>query len=156
MISLIFAIDPNNVIGKGNDLPWNYPSDLRYFKKTTLGHRVLMGRRTFESILARLGKPLPGRDNLVATRGTLARPDVEVVSDLEGFLASPHPDEVFVIGGKAVFAAAWPYADRLYVTHVEQAHEGDVKLDFFSLDGFSLSSATEEEGLRFAVYERKK
>ena len=156
MISLIFAIDPNGTVGKGNDLPWNYPTDLRYFKKTTLGHRVLMGRRTFESILSRLGRPLPGRTNLVATRGTLSRSDVEVVPDLEAFLAAPHPDEVFVIGGKAVFEAAWPYADRLYVTHVERVHEGDVKLDIFSLDGFSLTSETEEEGLRFAVYERKK
>ena len=156
MISLIFAIDPCKTIGKGADLPWNYPADLRYFKQTTLGHRVLMGHRTFESILARLGRPLPGRQNLVATRGTLKRTDVEVVSDLEGFLATPHPDEVFVIGGKAVFATAWSYADRLYVTHVGRVHEGDVRLDFFSLDGFTLLFEREEEGLRFAVYERRR
>jgi dihydrofolate reductase len=154
MLSLIFAIDPDGVIGKNNDLPWHYPQDLRYFKKTTLHHRVLMGSNTYRSILARLGHPLPERENLVATHRPEAFPGVRVITDLEAFLKTPHPDEVFVIGGKAVFEQAWPYADRLYVTHVLARHDGDVRLACFDLASFRTLSVREDDELIFAVYER--
>jgi len=154
MISLILAIDPNRVIGRNRDLPWHYPRDLRYFKAVTLHHKVLMGRTTFDSILARNGRPLPDRENLVVTHSKIDRPDVTVVSDLAAFLAEPREEEVFVIGGKTIFEQAWPHADRLYVTHVRKAHEGDIRLDGFNLDGFALCSSKEDAELVFAVYER--
>ncbi|OHE41351.1 MAG: hypothetical protein A2Y16_00460, partial [Tenericutes bacterium GWF2_57_13] len=142
------------VIGKNNDLPWHYAKDLRYFKNTTLHHRVLMGSNTYRSIIARLGHPLPDRENLVVTHHPEAFPGVGILTDLEAFLKTPHPDEVFVIGGKAVFEQAWSYADRLYVTHVKTRHDGDVLLGCFDLAAFSLLSVKEDDELTFAVYER--
>ena len=86
MISMIFAMDPTGLIGKNNDLPWDYPEDLQYFKYVTLNKTVLMGVTTFESIVQRLNKPLPNRKSIVASLDNYSYPGVEVINDLIGFL----------------------------------------------------------------------
>lgn len=124
MLSLIGAVAENGVIGAKGALPWRLPDELAHFKRTTLGKPVLMGRRTFES----LGRPLPGRTNVVLTRASDFRPaGVEVAHDLDAALSRvPDAPEVMVIGGAAVYAAALPRADRIYLTRVRAEPEGDV------------------------------
>ena len=86
MIAMVLAMDVHGLIGKNNDLPWHFPEDLKYFKSLTLNHTVLMGRKTFESIINRLGKPLPNRDNVVLTSKDIQYPNVQVIRDLDAFL----------------------------------------------------------------------
>jgi dihydrofolate reductase len=154
MISLIFATDPNHLIGRDNDLPWRYKEDLQYFKKTTLNKTVLMGLQTFHSIISINGKPLPNRKLVVASLEDFSYPDVLVIDDLISYLKQPREEEVFVIGGKTIYELALPYADRLYITHIKKVHEGNVYLNF-SLDGFELIEKDEREDLTFAIYERR-
>lgn len=126
-IVIVVAVARNGVIGKNNALPWHLPEDLAHFKRTTLGKPVLMGRHTFESIVARLGKPLPGRRNVVMTRN----PDwqhegAERAASLEKALAlCSGANEVCVIGGAQLYAAAMEIADELVVTEVLQDFDGD-------------------------------
>jgi len=150
---MIFAIDPTGLIGKDNDLPWNYPEDLQYFKYITLNKTVLMGVTTFESIVSRLNKPLPNRKSIVASLNEYSYPGVEVINDLESFLSKPHEEEIFVIGGKTIYEIAFPYADRLYITHIKKVYDGDTYLDL-DLSDFHLVKADENEELTFAIYER--
>lgn len=128
-ISLIAAIGTNRAIGKGNDLLWHIPGDLPRFKARTLGHPVIMGRKTWES-LPEQSRPLPGRMNIVITRdpgypapgAVLAQSFPEALSrarDAEG------ADELFIIGGQQVYECALPFAHRLYLTLVEEAPEAD-------------------------------
>ncbi len=156
MISMIFAIDRNGLIGKDNDLPWNYPEDLRYFRATTAGKTVLMGLETFRSILSRNGKPLPNRRSVVASLEPYSYPGVEVTSDLIGYLQQPREEEVFVIGGRTIYRIAMPFADRLYITHIDADHPGNVYWRDLDLSGFSLIHESSSGVLRFCVYERKR
>lgn len=153
MISLIFATDPNHLIGRNNDLPWNYPEDLKYFKKKTLHKTVLMGLATFHSIMSINGKPLPNRNLVVASLEDFSYPGVTVIKDLISYLKQPHEEEIFVIGGKTIYELSFPFADRLYITHIKKVHEGNVYLDF-NLDDFTLVEQHETDELIFAVYER--
>jgi len=154
MISIIFATDPNHLIGKDNDLPWNYSEDLKYFKEKTLNKTVLMGEATFYSILDKLGKPLPKRNIIVASLEEFSYPKVKVINDLIGFLKQNHEEEIFIIGGKTIYELAFPYADRLYITHIKKVHEGNVYLNF-NLDNFNLISEQQFPELSFCIYERK-
>jgi dihydrofolate reductase len=148
-------MDPTGLIGKNNDLPWDYPEDLQYFKYVTLNKTVLMGVTTFESIVQRLNKPLPNRKSIVASLDNYSYPGVEVINDLIGFLKKPHNEEIFVIGGKTIYEIAFPYADKLYITHIKKVFEGDTYLDF-DLSDFKLVKSDDNEELTFAVYERIK
>ena len=122
-ISLIVAMAKNRVIGIDNKMPWHLPADFAWFKKNTLGHPVVMGRRTFESI----GKSLPGRRNIVVSRNPEWRAEgCEVFPSLEAALASSAPaEQIFVIGGASLYGEALPMADRLYLTEVDSTPEGD-------------------------------
>lgn len=115
----------NNVIGKDGGLPWHIPADLKHFKAVTMGKPIVMGRRTYESI----GRPLPGRLNIVVTRDPSRRWDgVEVVQSLPDALerAAAHgADEIMIIGGGDLYRAALPLAQRIYLTRVHEAVEGD-------------------------------
>jgi dihydrofolate reductase len=119
----------NRVIGRGNGLPWRLPKDLQFFMTTTMGHPVIMGRRTFESMKA----PLPGRTNIVVTRDSgYRREGIRVASDLEAALATARRqcladggDEAFVAGGAEIYRLALRVATRLYVTEVDAEVEGD-------------------------------
>ncbi|MEM7582179.1 MAG: dihydrofolate reductase [Acidobacteriota bacterium] len=122
--SLIFAMSENRVIGRDGQLPWHLPKDLKHFKRLTLNHPIIMGRKTYESI----GKPLPKRRSIVLSRDPAYQPaGVEVVHSLEQALTlAAQDDEAFVIGGAGVLIEALPRADRLYLTQVHAEVEGDV------------------------------
>lgn len=129
-ISLIVAASRNGVIGANNKLPWHLPADLKRFKQLTLGHPILMGRKTFESI----GKPLPGRTNIVITHqkdfaccGAVTAPSLEKALEM-----TAEEPEVFVIGGARTFEQALPLVDRIYLTRINQDFEGDTFL--FDID----------------------
>ena len=114
---IIVAIADNNAIGRNNELLWHISEDLRFFKRTTLGSPVIMGRKTFESI----GRALPGRVNIVVSRGFSTGEEVEVVNSLEDAFAvaeDTNLEKCFVIGGGQIYAQALDFADRLVVTHV--------------------------------------
>jgi len=131
-LALIVAVAENGVIGKNNALPWRLPEDLRHFKRVTLGKPVIMGRKTFESI----GKPLPGRTNIVITRNAAYQAaGVSVVLSLAAALALAQAvaaqdgaEEVMVIGGAEIYRAALPQADQLYLTEVHASVAGDAVL----------------------------
>lgn len=123
MISIIAAVADGNAIGKDNALLWHISEDLKYFKKITSGHSIIMGRKTFESI----GRPLPGRKNIVVSRSPICRDDVEQAFDLEALLKSlsrKRKEEFFVIGGGSVYASALKYARKLYITRVYSKADG--------------------------------
>lgn len=121
--SFIVAVARNGVIGHTNGLPWRLPADLAFFKRVTMGHPIIMGRKTYESI----GRPLPGRTNIVVTRSPgFAAPGCIVVGSLEeAYRAAGDAQEAFVIGGAQVYEAAFSGADRIYLTEVEADIEGD-------------------------------
>ncbi len=121
--SLIVARARNNAIGQANRMPWHLPADLAHFKRTTLGHPVIMGRRTWESI----GRPLPGRRNIVVSRTPGFRPPgAETAFSLDdAWRAAEGSDEAFVIGGAQLYAEALPQADRIYLTDVVAEVPGD-------------------------------
>lgn len=134
MLSIIVAAAENNVIGINNELPWRMPADMRYFKDKTLGHPIIMGRKSFEA----LGKPLPNRTNIVITRqADYAPAGVLVVSSLEEAIAKANSlvdeddDEVFIIGGGEVFREAMSVVDQLFVTRI---HTDEVKGDTYFPD----------------------
>ena len=122
----IAAMSLNRVIGRGNQIPWHLPEDFKWFKRTTLGHAVLMGRKTFDS----LGKPLPGRRNLVVSRGP-ALAGVEMVHDLAAFDPARYDCEVFVIGGAQIYAQLLPRCSDVYLSVVFREVEGDAFLPSF-------------------------
>jgi dihydrofolate reductase len=121
--SLVVAVARNGVIGRDNALPWHLPADLAHFKRVTLGHPIVMGRRTYESI----GKPLPGRKNIVVTHNrAFDAPGCTVVTSLdEAWREAGNADEVCVIGGTTLFEETLPIADVIHLTEVEAEVEGD-------------------------------
>lgn len=163
MISFIVAMDRNNVIGRGQDnkMPWHLPNDLRHFKEKTTGHTVVMGRKTFQS----LGRVLPNRKHIVLTRSSSALPEeVEVIHDIQTMIdmMSKKEEEIFVIGGGDIFKQILPYADRLYVTVIEETFEGDIYFPSISTDDWRETS--KEKGIKdeknpydyfFIQYDRK-
>ena len=126
MLSVIVARARNGVIGRDNALPWRLPEDLAHFKRTTMGHPVIMGRRTWES----LGRPLPGRRNLVVTRDPAwsAVGAERMASIDEAVAACANHAEAFVIGGAELYAAALPLCTRAVVTEIDRDYEGDTYL----------------------------
>ena len=126
-LSIIVAVAENGVIGRDNDLPWYLPADLQRFKKLTMGHHLLMGRKTFEAI----GRALPGRKTVVISRGRPNLPEgVQLAGSLEEALAlaaASGEDEAFVAGGAQIYHLALPRADRLYLTRIQAAIEGDTR-----------------------------
>ena len=128
-VALIVAVSENNVIGRDNQLPWHLPEDLQYFKSVTMGKPILMGRKTYDSI----GRPLPGRANIVITRDpNWTAEGVIVVNSLEDAMAegaeasnAVESDEIMVIGGAQIYHDCLPIADKLYLTKVDARIEGD-------------------------------
>jgi dihydrofolate reductase len=121
--SLVVAMARNRVIGRDNALPWRLPAELAHFKRVTMGHPIIMGRKTYESI----GKPLPGRMNIVVSRNRdFVAPGCTVVESLDkAYEAAGNAEEVSIIGGTSLFEAALPTADCLHLTEVEAEVEGD-------------------------------
>ena len=159
MLSIIVAVAENGVIGRDGDLPWRLPADLRHFKRTTMGHHLVIGRRTWDEV----GKPLPGRTMVVVTRDRALRiPDVIVVHSLQDALAAAAADdEVFVAGGGEIYRQALPQADRVYLTRVHASVEGDTTFPELDEDEWRLVSRSDHEPdennpwpYSFLVYER--
>ncbi|MDH3198911.1 MAG: dihydrofolate reductase [Candidatus Krumholzibacteria bacterium] len=126
-ITLVAALARNRVIGRRNELPWRLPEDLRRFKALTMGHPVIMGRRTYESILAAIGRPLPGRLSIVVTRSPdYAAPGCVVAASLEAAFAAAEPaTKVFVIGGAEIYREALASAHCLQLTEIDADFDGD-------------------------------
>jgi len=117
----IAAMTPARVIGRGSEIPWRIPGEQKWFKEATLGHPILMGNRTFESI----GRPLPGRRNLVVSRSR-SWPGVEMIRDLSQFDPEQYSPEIFVIGGAEIYAQLLDRCRELLITRVKTKYEGDV------------------------------
>jgi dihydrofolate reductase len=160
-ISIIAAMAENRVIGVDNTLPWRLPADLRHFRLITTGHPVIMGRRNYESI----GKPLPGRDNIVVTRDPDYRaPGCTVTHSLEQALTSAQNDrEIFIIGGAEIYRQAFPRAERLYLTLVHADIRGDTYFPEFDPAQWRETSRERHEAdeknpyaYTFLTYDRKR
>lgn len=158
---LIAAVaEENRVIGRDRDLPWHLPDDLKRFKRLTTGHPLLMGRRTFESVVHQFGGPLPDRRMVVlTTQGDLDNyPDVETYDSIDAAMdALSDEDLVFIGGGEAIYRQFLPKADRLELTLVDGAYEGDTYFPPFEHligDVFEETAADERDGFRFVTYER--
>lgn len=157
MISLLVAASQNGIIGANNKLPWHLPADLKRFKQLTLGHPIIMGRKTFDSI----GKPLPGRTNIVITRqkGTLCCGTTVANSLEEAMLLCENEKETFIIGGAEIFKQALPFTDRIYLTTIHKDFEGDTRL--FDIDPAAWKETSREDAFSdplphsFITLERK-
>ncbi|EAP99570.1 probable dihydrofolate reductase oxidoreductase protein [Janibacter sp. HTCC2649] len=151
-VTLIAAVGRNGVIGADNDMPWHLPEDFAFFKRTTMGHAMVMGRKTFDSI----GRALPGRRTIVITRQPdWHHADVETVHSLDDALGLAGPvGEVFVAGGGEIYAQAMPFAHRLLITEVDQEPEGDVRFPDIDPAQWHESAREERDGFAWVTYER--
>lgn len=163
-IVIIAAVAENGVIGRGDELPWRLPADLRRFRELTAGHTVIVGRKTHESIIRRIGHPLPDRRTIVVTRqAEYESPGCEVVHSWEEALERVKGrDEVFVIGGAVLYGLAIPTATRMYLTRVHVAPEGDTFFPDFVEEEWRLvwsephgRDERHEHGFTFEVWERR-
>ncbi|MBB5173529.1 dihydrofolate reductase [Texcoconibacillus texcoconensis] len=160
MISFVVAMDENRLIGAAGDLPWRLPNDLAHFKKTTMGAPIVMGRKTYESI----GRPLPGRRNIVITRNpTFQAEGIEVLTDFDHVDEwQQSEEEFFVIGGAEIFQQFLPYVERMYITVIHETFKGDTYFpdvldDWVVVD--EQKGIIDEKNVHehtFLTYERKK
>ena len=161
-ISMMMAMDNNQLIGRGGTMPWHISAELQYFKRITMGKPIIMGRNTYNSI----GKPLPGRHSIVVTRNTsLADEGLQVAASLEQAfqLASEYSsDEMMVVGGATLCEAAMPYTEQLYLTVIDHEFEnGDTWLKSYKSDEWEEVSSesndeTDQGGYRFVYYVMKR
>lgn len=160
-LTLIAAVARNGVIGQGKQLPWRLSEDLRFFKQATLGHAVIMGRKTWDSLPLQ-ARPLPGRRNIVVTRNDgLDAPGAECVASLDAALQRLDGEhEAFVIGGAEIYALALPAAQRLLLTEIDHDADGDVHFPHWPRHDFIETARTQHDagqGFTYqrATYERK-
>ncbi|MBG9979992.1 dihydrofolate reductase [Facklamia sp. DSM 111018] len=163
MITYVYAQDKRGAIGYNNDLPWYLPNDLKFFKKVTMGHSILMGRKTFESMNKRL---LPGRKTIVMTSDVEYGQDIEglkVVNSIDQVIKLANDQELMVIGGAGVFKSLFPYVDRIIRTVIDEEFEADTYMPELDTNQFEL--VQEQIGKideknkyahRFEWWERKK
>lgn len=163
IVSAIAAFSKNRVIGVGNDLPWHLPADMKYFMRTTKGHHVVMGRKTYES----MGKPLPSRSNIVITRDPFwTAQGVAVVHTIEEALKladNAGEEELFIIGGGEIYSLSFPYLDKLYLTEIELVvPDGDTYFPTFNESNWEVESIKHFEPdeknkyiYTFKVYKRR-
>ena len=154
IISLIAAVSENNVIGKNNNLPWHLPADMKYFRETTMGHCVIMGRKNYDSIPLKF-RPLQGRTNIIVTRqNNFSASDCIIVHSLEEALEeakNKNETEAFIIGGGEIFGRAVSMADKIYLTQIHSAIDGDVFFPELNMDEWK-----EESALHCKVDEKNK
>ena len=158
-VAIVAAVAENGVIGADGEMPWHYPADLERFKELTVGHPVIVGRKTYEAIVDRLGHPLPERLNVVLTSQELDLPDgavaahsVEAALDAAGATES---DVVYVIGGAAVYEQFLPLADELHLTEIPESPPGDTYFPDWDATAWRLRATEERGALRFRTYERR-
>ncbi len=162
VIIIAAVAEENRVIGRDMDLPWHLPDDLKRFKRLTLGYPLVMGSRTFFSVLHQFGGPLPKRRNVILSR-TLTEiggyPDLEVYNSIEAALTALADEPIIYIGGGSyIYEAALPFATRLELTLVEGQHEGNIFFPAYEHllgDPFELTFDEQHPGFRFVTYDRK-
>ncbi len=160
LVIVAAVAEENRVIGQDRDLPWHIPEDLQHFKELTTGHPLLMGRRTFESVVHQFGGPLPGRRMVVlTTQGPIEEyPEIETYASIEAAMdALSDADRIFIGGGETIYEQFLPKADRLELTLVEGEYEGDTYFPRYeSLVGevFEETAVDQRDGFRFVTYER--
>jgi dihydrofolate reductase len=156
-LSHIVAVSANDVIGVNNTLPWDIPEDMKFFREKTKGRALIMGRKTFESILKRLGKPLPGRKNVVITRQTdyRAAEGVLVFHSLEEVAQALAQEDLYIIGGAEIFKLALPLAREMYITHVKGDYEGDAFFPQIAWDEWEKIQEDPHEKFTFAKYKKR-
>ncbi|WP_411714023.1 dihydrofolate reductase [Natronomonas sp.] len=160
-LSLVAAVAENGVIGNDDGMPWHYPEDLQHFKETTMGNPVIMGRRTYESIEARLGGPLPGRTNIVLSRresldlpeGAVHARDAAEALELAESALDADKETVYVIGGATVYEQFIDEADELVITEIPEAPEGDTYFPEIGEEWNPVDRETANE-LAFVTYRR--
>jgi len=158
IISLIAAMDKNRLIGVKNGLPWHLPADFKHFKEVTMGKPVVMGRKTYESI----GKPLPGRKNIVISRSGFEADEVIVVDSIEAAIAEVYDaEEVMIIGGASFYDQMISNAHRMYLTYVNTECEGDVWFPEFDQNDWDVVSeesfaADEKNNFDFKIVEYRR
>lgn len=160
MVSIIVAIAQNGTIGDKNSLLWHIKEDMRFFRTTTSGHAVVMGRKTFESLGS---KPLPKRTNIVITRQDVEFEGALTAHSLEEAIRlAEGDDEIFIIGGAQIYAEALKVADRMYITHVERSYEGDTSFPEIDFSEWQLTTVERHERgeefdspFEFRTYDRK-
>lgn len=182
ILTIIAAVDEDNVIGLGNTLPWDMPADLKHFRERTEGHPVIMGRKTFDSIMEKLDHPLPNRRNIVITRqGSLYANDIDQVPSFEDAIAlakgivddpsfltdwneekTPEQGEAFVIGGQQIYELAMPRADKIELTRIHHSFDGDKFFPPIQGSEWEIKSEEKHEAdadnphpYSFLIYERK-
>lgn len=165
MASIIVAASDNDVIGHANDLPWRLSRDLKNFSKLTTGNTALMGRKTFESIMMRLGHPLPNRKNVIITRQKdfVAPPECVVAGSWEEAMEKTQGEDVFVSGGAEIYRMALPRASHLYLTRVHVQSKGDVRLPPVDFSEWNLiheeqwpKDEKNEYDATYQIYERRR
>jgi dihydrofolate reductase len=150
-ITVLAAVGANLVIGRDGRMPWHLPQDLAHFKATTMGHTMVMGRKTYDAI----GRALPGRRTVVITRQQdWHAPGVEVAHSLAEALSLAGPTEVFIIGGSEVYRQAMPFADQMMLTEIEQSPDGDAFFPSFEPDQWHEAAREAHDGFSFVTYER--
>jgi dihydrofolate reductase len=150
-VTIVAAVARNGVIGSSSDLPWYIPEDLKHFKALTMGHTLVMGRKTYDSI----GRPLPGRTTIVITR----QPDwsvegVLVARSFEEALKLADGNDVYVAGGGEIYALALPYADRLELTEVDQTPDGDIHFPTVDWSRWRETTRDPHQAFAWVTYER--
>jgi len=147
----IAAMSENRVIGNGPAIPWHLPEDFKFFKATTTGHVIVMGRTTFESI----GRPLPNRETIVVSRSGFAFPGVRTVTSLDEIDVEADAREVFICGGAQIYELALPRCSDLFLTHVKREVEGDVLFPPFEHLFESVSELRDTPEFRIVHYRRR-
>lgn len=157
MLSMILAIDHNNLVGKtnsNNGLAWYYPEDLKYYKAMTINKINIMGHNTFNAI----GRPLPNRETVVLSRNKdLKIKGVEVLNDITDITRYDMSQEIMICGGVSIFKAFNQLVDRIYITRINKDHEGDIYYHDLDLNGFTLKSSKQGESdkdIYFEMWER--
>ena len=160
--AVIAAVAANGVIGADGEMPWHVPEDLAHFERTTTGHPVILGRRTYDSIVAQLGEPLPDRTSVVLSRSDRSFPDGAVHAENVSTairLAARDADErgvdrAYVAGGATVYEAFLPLADRLVLTELTESYAGDTRFPAWNRDAWTVADRDERDGFAFVTYER--
>ncbi|MFA9517797.1 dihydrofolate reductase [Halopenitus sp. H-Gu1] len=162
-ITVIAAVAENGVIGDSGGMPWHYPADLRHFKETTTGHPVILGRRTHENIVSRLGEPLPDRISIVLSRSELdldegavpAGSIREAIERAESAAEDLDVETVYVAGGATIYEAFLPIADELSITAIHETYEGDTTFPTVDMDEWEMVEREDHEELSFLRYRRR-
>ena len=157
MVSLIVGMNEEMVIGNKNDLPWYISEDLKNFKRITNGNVVIMGRNTFDSIFARIGKPLPNRTNIVVSRSMQPQTDIIVCRSIQEAIerAKKEDKEAFVIGGAQLYKEALPFVDKMYISYIKKAYKGDTFFPEWNKEDWKEEERQEFDDFDFVILKRK-